>query len=396
MKNSQFALLTSLLVASHSWAGELDFSGYIGADGRYFGSASQDIRQIDKHTSIYIEPELYWETDDRNNAFTFKPFYRYDSEDDERTHFDIRELYWLHVGNDWEFRAGINKVFWGVTETSHLVDIVNQTDSVESFDGEEKLGQPMVQFSFIKDWGVLDLFVLPGFRERTFPGVNGRLRGGFAINNDKPLYQSSDEDKHIDFAAKWSQTYDDLDLALSWFKGTSRDPEFIPNQTNTELTPYYVQIEQIGAVLQYIDESWLWKLEAINRTGDLITDYNAAVAGFEYTFIGIADSAQDIGLVVEYQWDERGTKHLVAGQNDIAIAARFVMNDIDSSEILAGITQDLDFSGSRSLFVEASTRIGESTKVALDMFLFTADDTRDISYQLINDDFIQLSAEWYF
>ncbi|MDD7885073.1 hypothetical protein [Flavivirga sp. 57AJ16] len=36
-----------------------------------------------------------------------------------------------------------------MTESNHLVDIINQTDAVETFDGEEKLGQPMVQLS----WG---------------------------------------------------------------------------------------------------------------------------------------------------------------------------------------------------------------------------------------------------
>ncbi len=71
----------------------------------------------------------------------------------QSTHWDIRELSWIHVGNGWESRVGIRKVFWGVTEGRHLVDIINQTDQVDQVDGEEKLGQPMINLSTVRDWG---------------------------------------------------------------------------------------------------------------------------------------------------------------------------------------------------------------------------------------------------
>lgn len=382
-------------------ASEIDIRGYLGADARYFWQTAHDPQQLNSQASLYFEPELYWQTEQGDDAITFKPFVRYDNNDDERTHFDIRELYWLHIGADWEFKAGINKVFWGVTETQHLVDIINQTDQVESFDGEEKLGQPMLQLTLIRDWGIVDAFVLPGFRERTFPSETGRFNTPLPLD-DAPLYESTDEEQHIDFAARWSQMYDDLDIALSWFKGTSREPIFYSgewlnqNLPSDKLMLFYPQIEQIGAVMQYIDEAWIWKVEAINRTGRFIDNYNAVVGGFEYTLVGLGESIIDLGIVAEYQWDERGTDAPVVGQNDIALAGRFVFNDIQSSEILAGITQDLDFSQSRALFIEANTRVGDSTKITLDMWLFSAKQTKDISYVVRNDDFIQLSAQWYF
>ena len=59
-------------------------------------------------------------------------------------HGDIRELAYVHASDDWELRLGIRKEFWGVTEFQHLVDVINQTDGVEDFDGEDKLGQQMV------------------------------------------------------------------------------------------------------------------------------------------------------------------------------------------------------------------------------------------------------------
>ena len=62
---------------------------------------------------------------------------------------------------------GAMKVFWrsGYGDTT-MEDIVNQSDTLEDIDEEDKLGQPMINLDVQKDWGRLDLFVLPSFRER--------------------------------------------------------------------------------------------------------------------------------------------------------------------------------------------------------------------------------------
>ncbi len=378
---------------------EYEFLGSLGIEGRYFSEEASDSNQTEQQFSIYAEPEIYFQLNDGNDSVTFQPFARLDSADEARSHVDIRELYWLHVDGDWELRVGINKVFWGVTETLHLVDIVNQTDSIESFDGEEKLGQPMIQFSLFKDWGYLDVFVLPYFRERTFAGEEGRLRGQFLIDTDNAVYESKDKQNHVDFAASWRNSFDLMDLSLNIFKGTSREPELIPKLDDGiptgEILPFYPQITQFGAVMQYMSEAWLWKLEAINRTGDMIDDFNAMVGGFEYTMVGINDSATDLGWVIEYAFDERDASQ-VATQNDLSVAARIVLNDMDSTEVLAGVSQDMEYSNSRAWFIEANTRIGEASKLIVDMWLFTGDEIDDISSQFANEDFVQLSYEWYF
>ena len=81
-------------------------------------------------------------------SIKFVGFARLDQYDDRRTHADIRELYWQTYNNNWEFSFGFKKVFWGKTESVHLVDIINQTDAVESFDGEAKLGEFMAQATY--------------------------------------------------------------------------------------------------------------------------------------------------------------------------------------------------------------------------------------------------------
>ncbi|MCK5236675.1 MAG: hypothetical protein KAR06_06785, partial [Deltaproteobacteria bacterium] len=52
--------------------------------------------QKDGSMSFSIEPELYFELKD-DLSFTLRPFFRYDSADSERTHFDLREAMLLYA-----------------------------------------------------------------------------------------------------------------------------------------------------------------------------------------------------------------------------------------------------------------------------------------------------------
>jgi hypothetical protein len=224
--------LLSFVIAGNSWSGE--WRGNISGEIRYFPQAPLDPRQFEgSDLSISAQPEYYTSWDNGDQSFIFTPYLRWDQYDDQRTHADIRELAWSKISNTWELNIGLRQVFWGVTESQHLVDIVNQTDLVDNIDGEDKLGQPMINLKLIQDWGTLGLFVLTGFRERTFPGVEGRLRTNPPVDIDNPIYESSDEDRHIDFAARWSHFIDIWDIGLSYFYGTSRDPLFTPNSDGT-------------------------------------------------------------------------------------------------------------------------------------------------------------------
>ncbi|WP_415903154.1 hypothetical protein ACMXYR_04990 [Neptuniibacter sp. QD29_5] len=387
-------LLTALPAQAETY---FELSGKASADLRLFTQSAQFAGQdYDTNLSFSFEPELYWEWNDGADSLTFTPFLRLDENDSERTHGDIRELSWVHVSDDWELRTGIRKVFWGVTEFQHLVDVINQTDGVEDFDGEDKLGQQMINLSLVKDWGIIDLYLLPGFRERTFAGTDGRLRGGLVVDTDRATFESSAGNKHIDTAIRWSHTLGDFDLGAYWFRGTNRDPKLQVQSVNgqTILVPHYEQMNQIGFDLQATLDSWLWKLETIHRDTKS-ENYWAAQGGFEYTFYGIQDSSADIGVLLEYGWDERGKSADAAIQNDVFMGARLTLNDAASTEVLAGIGHDLDYY-SNSMIIEASRRFGDNWKLSLDGRFFSADNPADLSYSLKQDDHLQLTVERYF
>ena len=142
--------------------------GEISFDNRYFFDIGLE-EQKKNHTSFSISPEIF--KDDSDRVFHFKAKVRKDSEDSGRNLNDIQEFYLINILKDKEIKFGVSKEFWGVTETSHRVDIVNQTDFTEGFDGEEKLGQPMIKISLERSWGLLDIYALLGFRERNFSGI---------------------------------------------------------------------------------------------------------------------------------------------------------------------------------------------------------------------------------
>jgi len=406
-KNRIVSLIASLSlgISVSTEAADIDFSAVSGAEVRGFtDSATQG--QDDWGLSAYFEPEWYFKLDD--SVFNLKLFVRGDSMDSERSHGDIREAYWQTVGDEWSLTLGVNKVFWGVAESQHLVDIINQTDQVENIDGEDKLGQLMINYNWEKDWGTLSLYVLPGFRERTFPGEEGRLRFEIPIDSDEALYESSAEEYHTDIALRFSKVIDAWDLGFSLFHGTSRDPLLALDLTTGSLQPYYPQISQFGVDAQATIGAWLWKVEYIYRSGFRFPgdneegDYHAAVAGFEFSQYGIADSAIDLGWVLEYQYDERsrlGSAGFSIELSDVVIgAARFTFNDVQSSDLLVGLGIEVD-NDARFLSIEGSRRIGDDMRVSIEGRVFngiTDDPTLSLFYSYRNDSFVQLTLEKFF
>jgi hypothetical protein len=391
------AIIALAIMLSNANAGE--WSGYVGGELRLFPSGSDLDDAYHASFSLAAEPEYYHSWDDGYQSLTFKPFLRVDSHDSHRTHFDLRELYWEKAAENWELRAGVRRVFWGKTESQHLVDIINQTDLVENIDTEDKLGQPMINLALVRDWGTLDLFLLPGFRERTFPDEDARLRGPLPIKADDARYESGAKQWHVDFAARWSHFIGNWDLGVSHFHGTSREPRLVPDLSrglrHIELVPYYDQIDQTGVDLQYTKGSWLWKFEGIHRSG-MGDTYNAITAGFEYTLYGVFNSDADMGLLMEYLYDDRGDGATTPYQRDIFLGTRVSLNDVQTTQILAGAIVD-QHTGATLLRLEASRRLGKAWRLTIEANAFLNVPSSDrLLHGIRQDDYLQIGANWYF
>ena len=388
-----------------------DFSGSIGIEGRWYPESALHPGQRDHASGFVLEPEFYIE-DVKGRSFTLAPFFRYDAADSRRTHVDLREAYLLMFGamgdNEWELRLGVDQVFWGVVESQRLVDVINQVDFVEHPDGTAKLGQPMAHATLSGDWGVLELFGLPYHRARTFTGRRGRLRLPLVIDDDNIRYESAAEEWHLDYALRYSNSFGPLDLGLSVFDGTNREPaaqlEITPGG-ELNLVQYYTQIRQFGLDAQLILGDWLFKLEAIQRAGSLDLrgreeDYVATIIGVERTLYSIFDSVADITLFTEWHYDDRDrdappSRSPGTFENELFAAARLAFNDVRSTEIVASFIGDLGRS-SHSLAFGLDRRLSDNWSLHLEAIVLLGIDREDIHYPTRNDSFIELNLSYSF
>jgi hypothetical protein len=399
MRTTRLLLLALLLPALVANADEAswDLGANVEMQSRFF---TQDARWPGQESqagqiSVAATIELRWRNADDDQRASIIPYLRWDAEDEERSSLDLREAYWAWEAESFELLVGANTVFWGVTESVHLVDVLNQTDAVADIDGEDKLGQPMVNLAMQRDWGLLNFYVMPYFRERTFAGADGRLRTPLPVDTDRAQYESSAEEKHVDLALRYSHYVGDVDIGLSLFSGTSREPRLLPDADGTALLPHYDQINQFGVDLQYTHDAWLWKLESIVRDGYDDT-FIAAVGGFEYTLYQVGESTADVGLLLEYQYDGRGEfEPLTIADNDVFAGARLALNDTQDTAVLAGVGYDVD-TNEMFVNVEAERRLGEDYVLELRARAFSGARQDNPTYTLSRDDYLQLQLSRYF
>lgn len=399
VKSILVSTLLSLLSAGVS-AGEWDLGAEVGGELRTFFEEAPRPEQFDTlQPSLLLTGDVRYTFDNRRHKIVFVPYARLDAQDQERTHFDLREAYYRYAGREVEVLVGVAKVFWGVTESRHLVDIVNQTDAVEDIDEEDKLGQPMVKLTLLKSWGQLDLFVLPYFRERPFPGRDGRLRFGLVIDTDQARYEDGDRQWNTDFAVRYSKVIGDWDIGVTGFSGNSREPVFelgTGADDQPVIVPVYTKINQGGLDIQYTKDAWLFKFEGIVREGqgDL---FAATVAGFEYTFYGITDSGADLGILMEHLYDGRDTVRapVTVQDNDLFLGARLALNDTQDTSILAGTITDLE-DGSSSGLVEAERRFGNSWKGEVEARFFFFNDEDNVSNAFKDESLITVRMTRFF
>jgi hypothetical protein len=389
--------LSALLLGTAAQAEPLEFSGYIGAELSYFPETGLYPGQLsDTQTSLVFAPELRWRSDSGDTRARVSAFGRWDAEDPERSHIDLREAYIQHNFDSFDVLVGVNKVFWGVTESLNLVDIINQVDQLEYADSNARLGQPMIALSTDQDWGSLSAYVMTGFRERQYPGIDGRLRFGLPVDDSATTWGGDREEWAPDFALRYYNTFGSVDLGLSAFYGTSREAMLTPNGGGTALDPYYGRIWQAGIDAQYTGDTVLWKLEAITRGSDDFDTFAAVVTGFEYTFYQVSGSDSDLGVISEYLYDDRGTDAPVTiFQNDLFVGARWAANDSQDTSALVGAVIDLE-DGTTSLRAEFERRLDIGVLLKLQAQSVSNADTSNPLYGLRQDNYLSVAFEKYF
>ena len=373
------------------------FSGWAALDGYYYDQDDNQGSPPSWVPQLSLQPEFYYETPNGNTAFSFVPYARATKHDNNSSNFDIREAYVQYSGEDWSVKAGLDREFWGVTESVNLVDVINQLDLAGNLGGTQKLGQPMLKATFDRDYGEFSAYLLPYFRTRTFPDPDSAFGSIPEVREGDKTFESSREKRHVDFALRWSHSVGDVDMALSYFDGTNRTPTMqvgVNRDGSFFQTPHYTLLKQAGLELQYTRGSWLWKLEAVGAKND--TDhYFASIAGFEYVLPSLFDSRADLSLFAEYLWDSRGDEALTPFENDVMLSARLSLNDTQSTEFSGGVIKDVSTAG--VLYnLQASTRLGEKWRIGLQARVYNDIPKREQFFGINQINFVNLRLTRFF
>lgn len=339
---------------------------------RYFFEEGRAGNSDQSEISVRVRGEFTHSWARNRRVLEFIPYALLSDPDEQRTHFDIREASFRGRFGSVEVVAGVSRVFWGVTEAVHLIDVINQTDLVEDFDREDKLGQPMISVGYRSQLGTVTVFGLPFFRERRFPGPAGRLRPAEPIAQEDPTFGPGARDR-VDLAIRWQRTVGLLDAGLSYFYGTGREPQFQVRPEaagRSTLVPRYGLIHQAGVDLQYTSGALLLKHEGVYRghADRAAADFYAQVSGLEFTTYGVLGSASDVGWLLEYNYASE-VNALTPFDNDLFVGLRWAFNDLDGTELVGGAVFDLDSNG-KFVTLEMRRRLSSAMFARLELRQF--------------------------
>ena len=435
-----FGLLTLLLAPlAHA---DLDLR--LEADTRWFTAQSR--------ADAALAAGLRWDGEPRpGERAVLELFARADAREDARSRGDVREAYYEVRAGALTTRLGARRVFWGVTESRHLVDVVNQSDLADDLDGEAKLGQPMLEFTLAGAPGTLALYALPAFRERRLPGPGGPLVYPFPLALDETRIVARGGALHTDHAARATTQFGALDLAVSWFDGIGREPRILPclrqgsgfpgtedgancdlfesvsaaapmpnaltpilqalglapsneevaaelearARANLVLVPEYRRERRLGLEAQFIHESLALKFEGLVRDSRGARSY-AGVLGAEYTLSGLGSAgAQDLGLIVELLRDTQSELLSARYDHEVFLGGRWALNDVAGTQALGGVLLDSTGDG-QTYSLEGSRRLGDDWKLSLRLRAFTGGARNDIADVVRDADELRLTVERFF
>lgn len=282
--------------------------------------------QSDSNLSLAYKGDYRQRIGDSRAQLQIQPFLRADQNDSQRTHADLREFSATYLGQGWTLRGGLAQVNWGASTLYSIVDIINQRDLVEG-DPTAKLGQPLLEYVQSGGLGTLSLYLLPGFREATFPGESGRPRTPIYIDADSAVIDDS-QSAPFDHAIRWQHHVGYLHFGLSYFSGMSRVPRFEFNFdfNRPKIIPVYETMQQSGLELQWLIEDLTFNFEAISRRGEA-PNYDQLKVGMEQQWLNLFGSKVDLLTSVDYIKETDNDYSTSFLNNDYIFAAQLRFNE---------------------------------------------------------------------
>ena len=94
-------------------------------------------------------------------------------------------------------------------------------------------------------------------------------------------------------------------------------------------------------------------------------------------------------------YDERGDLALSPFEDDLFAAIRFAFNDVAGTALLSGVVVDRE-TGASLINVEGSRRLGDRSRVSLELRSFVRVPRSDFMHGFSADDHLTLEVSWFF
>ncbi|MGP0172636.1 hypothetical protein ACSVIJ_12215 [Pseudomonas sp. NCHU5208] len=274
----------------------------------------------------------------------------------EQQAVDIRELSWSLAEDAWEVRSGLSRVFWGVTESRHLVDVINQVDLRFDPDGDVRLSQPLISLTHRSIGRTLTVFALPCYR----PRPEALLLGD-------PPYDGYDDARFTpircgspDHAIRAGFVHDSADIGVGYFNGHAREP--FAGHSADDGGDNYPDVRRYSIDVQWTEGPWLLKAEGLLQHSHHGED-RASVLGVEYSLPSLFAGPSELSLLYEHLEDTRCASITLACGNMLGV--RWLANDVGGTSALLSLVQDRA-SGAKGFKIELSRRLNDTISISFD------------------------------
>ena len=320
-------------------------------------------------------------------SYEYDFIFRSSDQDPGKELADFRQLYFTFDLGGSELSLGAKQVFWGVTESKNVVDVINQRDIVGGQSAEYKLGTPAVSVLSYYGDAEVEYWYMPKSRQQTNYSENSRE--GFGAPIGAVTFSNKSEKYGGDHAVRLFYSSGNFDFAISSFEGLARSPISTPN--GGVIDQNYPYQSSTGLELQYTSDAALLKLEAIGGKQGL-SEFEATTFGVETTAYGISDTNYDLGLILEAQLDNRPQ---ALSEEMLAYLLRLVANNSSDTEIVLAYLDDL--LGEQSLVsLSGSHRLRNGLLIELEARKVNAANSLLPLYALERDDSVALNFKYFF
>lgn len=329
---------------------------------RYFFSSSPaegvDDGQLSCTAQLGLDYQYLQSWDSLRLRLVVNPRYLESGSGDPRPSFYWDELFVLLEQDNRELKVGRIKEHWGVMETRQLVDVINTYDNLDGLQPEEKLSQKAIKLGSTLGPGHLSLYLLDGFEPVQFYSEPARF-AAYRVQPAAEYIHGADPDS-LDLAARYFVSVADLDIGLSYFKGTNRSPAL--RAEGDSLVAQYTEVTQWGLDAIWVREQWLYKLEALDqRVSDNAYSSRKLSVGLEYAITRAWRDA-DLSLIGEYHHDrDQPLAPVSIFDRKFLLGARLELNDAHLSSVFLGYTAQA--SDLRNNMLSASLDLGLSDAV---------------------------------